>query len=65
MAIVELSGVQKEVSTVLLDDVNIGDYFLIHTGFALHRLSEAEAKSTLSLFEELDAINNESQQTFT
>jgi len=57
MATVNLSGIQKEVSTVLVDDVNIGDYLLIHVGFALHKLSEEEAQSTLALFEELDAMN--------
>lgn len=59
MATVDLSGVQKEVSTVLVDDVEIGDYLLIHVGFALHKLSEEEAQSTLALFEELDAMNAE------
>lgn len=61
MATVDLSGVQKEVSTVLVDDVAIGDYLLIHVGFALHKLSEEEAQSTLALFEELDAMNAEEQ----
>ena len=59
MATVDLSGVQKAVSTVLVDDVEIGDYLLIHVGFALHKLSEEEAQSTLALFEELDAMNAE------
>jgi len=59
IATVDLSGVQKEVSTVLVDDVEIGDYLLIHVGFALHKLSEEEAQSTLALFEELDAMNAE------
>ena len=59
MATVDLSGVQKEVSTVLVDDLEIGDYLLIHVGFALHKLSEEEAQSTLALFEELDAMNAE------
>lgn len=62
MATVDLSGIQKEVSIVLVDDVNIGDYLLIHVGFALHKLSEEEAQSTLALFEELDAMNAEEQQ---
>jgi len=61
-ATVDLSGIRKEVSTVLVDDVNIGDYLLIHVGFALHKLSEEEARSTLALFEELDAINAQDQQ---
>ncbi len=62
MATVDLSGIQKDVSTVLVDNVNIGDYLLIHVGFALHKLSEEEAQSTLALFEELDAMNAEDTQ---
>ena len=61
MATVDLSGIQKEVSTVLVDHVAIGDYLLIHLGFALCKLSEEEAHSTLALFEELDAMNTEDQ----
>jgi len=62
IATVDLSGVQKDVSTVLVDDVQIGDYLLIHVGFALHKLSEEEAKSTLALFEELDIMNEQDEQ---
>ncbi|RLL54330.1 HypC/HybG/HupF family hydrogenase formation chaperone [Mariprofundus sp. EBB-1] len=62
MATVDLSGIQKDVSTVLVDDVNIGDYLLIHVGFALHKLSEKEAISTLALFEELEVMNNQDEQ---
>jgi hydrogenase expression/formation protein HypC len=62
MATVDLSGIQKDVSTVLVENVNIGDYLLIHVGFALHKLSEEEAMSTLALFEELDTMNNQDEQ---
>jgi len=65
MATVDLSGIQKEVSTVLVDDLKIGNYLLIHVGFALHKLSEEEALSTLALFEELDAMNAEDNQAST
>jgi len=64
-ATVDLSGIQKDVSTVLVDDVNIGDYLLIHVGFALHKLSEEEAMSTLALFEELDIMNAKDSQAST
>ena len=49
-ATVALAGVKKQISTALLDEVEIGDYLLIHVGYALHRLSEAEAEKTLALF---------------
>ncbi|HXH71391.1 MAG TPA: HypC/HybG/HupF family hydrogenase formation chaperone [Mariprofundaceae bacterium] len=58
-AVVELSGVRKEVSTALVEDVVPGDYLLIHVGFALQKLSPDEAEATLALFDELSAFNEE------
>jgi len=56
-AVVDLSGIQKEISTALVEDVNVGDYVLIHVGYALQKLSEEEAAQTLALFDELNAQN--------
>jgi len=58
-AIVELDGIRKEVSTQLLDDVAIGDYVLVHVGFALERIDTEEAEKTLALFAELRAMDAE------
>lgn len=49
---VSLGGVMKEVSLALVEDVQVGDYVLLHVGFALNKLSEEEAKETLRLFAE-------------
>ena len=49
MARVSLGGIVKEVSIALLDDVVPGDYVLLHVGFALSRIDEAEAERTLAL----------------
>ncbi len=46
-------------SLQMLDDVEIGDYVLLHTGFALQKINAADAAETLALFEELDEINKE------
>ncbi len=46
-------------SLQMLDDVEIGDYVLLHTGFALQKISAADAAETLALFEELEEINKE------
>jgi hydrogenase expression/formation protein HypC len=54
MAVVELGGVKKTVSLALVDDVAVGDYLIIHVGFALTRLDEEEAAKTLALFAELE-----------
>ena len=52
MARVTLSGVSKLVSIALLEDVRIGDYLLIHVGYALARLDPDEAERTLDLMRE-------------
>ncbi|MCX7896778.1 MAG: HypC/HybG/HupF family hydrogenase formation chaperone [Rhodocyclaceae bacterium] len=52
-AVVELDGMRKEVSLALIDDVRVGDYVIIHVGFALQKLDAQEAEKTLALFMEM------------
>lgn len=52
-AIVNLGGIRKQISVSLLEQVAIGDYVIIHVGFALTKLDETEAKKTLNLFAEM------------
>ncbi|OQX47005.1 MAG: hypothetical protein B0D90_00265, partial [Candidatus Sedimenticola endophacoides] len=52
MATVALGEVRKEISLALVEDVAIGDYVLIHVGYALNKLSPDEAERTLALFAE-------------
>ena len=54
LAKVEFSGVQREVSLMLCPEVQIGDYVLVHVGFAIQRLEEQDALETLQLFQELE-----------
>jgi hydrogenase expression/formation protein HypC len=56
MARVTLSGVVKTVSTALLEGVAVGDYLLIHVGFALTRLDPDEAARTLALMREAASL---------
>jgi hydrogenase expression/formation protein HypC len=53
-AVVEMGGVQKEVSLALLEDVSEDDYVIVHVGFALNKLDPEEAEKTLALFAEMD-----------
>ena len=53
-AVVDLGGVRKEISLALLDGVQVGDYVILHVGYALSRLDPEEAVMTLALFAELD-----------
>lgn len=51
---VSVGEIQKEVRLDLIDEIpEIGDYVLVHAGFALHRIDEKTAMETLKLFEEL------------
>jgi hydrogenase expression/formation protein HypC len=52
-AVVELGGVRREISVMLLDDVSVGDWVIVHAGFAIEKLSENEAEQTLALFREI------------
>ncbi len=58
MATVEVSGVTRRVSLMLLPDARVGEYVLVHAGFAIQTVDEEEAKKTLELFEEMAAHEN-------
>ncbi|MDT8440081.1 MAG: HypC/HybG/HupF family hydrogenase formation chaperone [Desulfuromonadales bacterium] len=47
VALCEIDGVQREASLMMLDDVAIGDYVLIHAGFAIEKIDDGEAELTL------------------
>jgi hydrogenase expression/formation protein HypC len=53
VAKVEVGGLLRDISLDLCPDVSIGDYVLIHTGFAIQRLDEEDAKETLDLLRQL------------
>jgi len=52
-AIVDLGGVRKEISLALVEEVAVGDYVIVHVGFALQKLEPEEAERTLQLFRAL------------
>lgn len=51
-AIVELGGVRKDISLALVENVAVGDYVIVHVGYALTRLDPVEAERTLALMAE-------------
>ena len=51
-AVVSLDGVRKRISLALVEDVAVGDFVLVHVGYALNRLSPEEAEKTLALMAE-------------
>jgi hydrogenase expression/formation protein HypC len=56
IARIDLSGVQKDISLALLDDVAVGDYVIVHVGYALTKLDPLEAERTLATFAEAGLI---------
>ena len=49
MATIDVDGVQREASLLLLADAQVGDYVIVHAGFAIQKLDEAAALDTLEL----------------
>jgi len=55
LARVEVAGVRRTVSVGLLDDIGVGDWVLVHVGFAISKVDEDEALATLRLLEGMGA----------
>ena len=56
---VNLGGVTKTVSLALVSDVAVGDYVIVHVGYALSVIDPEEAAKTLALFQELEQFEAE------
>jgi hydrogenase expression/formation protein HypC len=56
MATIDVEGVTRSASLMLLDDVNIGDYVIVHAGFAIQKLDEAAAAESIQLLREAAAF---------
>jgi hydrogenase expression/formation protein HypC len=52
-AVIDISGVRREVRLDLLDDTGIGDYVICHAGFAIHKVDEETAKEMLDCLREI------------
>jgi hydrogenase expression/formation protein HypC len=59
IAKVEIGGVRRNVSTGLIDDARVGDYVLVHVGFAMSKVDEKEAEATLKMLQELGSYDGE------
>jgi hydrogenase expression/formation protein HypC len=55
---VEMEGLRQEVNLQLLDDAEVGDYVIVHAGFAIERLDESEAMETLELMREAGILKS-------
>lgn len=57
---VSLGGIQREVSLALVEGVEVGDYLLVHVGYALNKIDPEEARRTLALFAEAGMVDRPS-----
>jgi hydrogenase expression/formation protein HypC len=62
LAKIDIGGVRRNVNTAMIDDANIGDYVLVHVGFAMSKVDEHEAQETLRLLQELGSYQEEFDQ---
>jgi hydrogenase expression/formation protein HypC len=62
MGMVDFAGVRKEVCLAYLPDLQVGDYTIVHVGFALSKIDEAAAQETLRVFSEMGLLEEELEQ---
>jgi hydrogenase expression/formation protein HypC len=56
MAVIDVDGVQRECSLLLVEDARVGDYVIVHAGFAISKIDETAALETLALLKEAAAL---------
>jgi hydrogenase expression/formation protein HypC len=57
MGEVEVNGVKREVGLMLIEDIKVGDWVIIHAGFAISKLEKEEARETLALMRKAKIID--------
>lgn len=53
-AVVDVYGVQREANLMLCPEAKVGDYIIMHAGFAIHILDKKDAEETLQMFEDIE-----------
>jgi len=56
IATLDVGGVKREASLLLLEDARVGDYVIVHAGFAIHKIDETVAMETLKILREAIAL---------
>ena len=60
MGTIDVDGVTRTTSLLLLEDVKVGDYVIVHAGFALHKIDEQTAHESLNILKEAaEAVESE------
>ncbi len=56
MGTIDMEGTERDVSLLLLEDPKIGDYVIVHAGFAIHKIDETAAMESLKVLREMAAL---------
>jgi hydrogenase expression/formation protein HypC len=59
LGIIDADGVIREISLLLLDEAKVGDYVIVHAGFALHKIDEEAARESLKILREALALTEQ------
>jgi len=59
MGTVDFDGIRKEICLAYLPDIAVGDYAIVHVGFAISKIDESTAHETLAMFRELGILDAE------
>ncbi len=59
MATIDFDGIRKDICLAYLPDIGVGDYAIVHVGFAISQIDEASAQETLAMFKELGILEEE------
>ena len=59
LAVVDAAGARRQISVAFLENAMVGDYVLVHAGFAIHKIDQQEAEETLKLLSQMGRDNRE------
>ena len=60
-AIAEIGGIKRKANIQLVENVKVGDYLIVHAGFAIEKLDEEDAKETIAMFQEMERIASQDE----
>ena len=63
IGVIDVDGVQRRTSLLLIEDAMVGDYVIVHAGFALHKIDEAAAMESLRVLKEAASFSAISGKT--
>jgi hydrogenase expression/formation protein HypC len=57
LALIDIGGARKEISLMLVDGAEVGDFVLVHAGFAIEKIDENEALKTMEILEQMGQLD--------